>query len=329
MQICRVPGLRFSGRFTKLQNLCRSLLQPQEKACPQEYALRRQRRVKKAQKPWEEASVNFLSRMERKFGRFAIKQLIVYVVGLNGLIYLLSHVYPQSEAISKLVLDPYLIRQGEVWRLFTFVFIPPAASLLWIFFILYFYYVVGTGLEHEWGSFRFNIYYFTGMLATGAAAFISGQGTTALYLNLSLFLAFAFIYPDYQILLFFILPVKVKYLAWLNWAFIAFTVLTAPLSSKLAALVSVGNYFLFFGAEILGTIQRRRSVHERRKPFRTMGQQRSSTFHRCTVCNRTEKDNPKIEFRYCSTCEGDYEYCSEHLKTHKHVKALESSSKEK
>ncbi len=273
--------------------------------------------------------MNFLDRMERKFGRFAIRELIIYIVGLNALIYLLSYAYPQSEAIGKLVLDPYLIRQGEIWRLFTFVLIPPATSLLWIVFILYFYYIVGTGLEHEWGSFRFNLYYFTGMLATGLAAFITGQGATATYLNLSLFLAFAYVYPDYQILLFFILPVKVKYLAWLNSAFIAFNVQTAPLSSKVAALVSVGNYFLFFGSEIFATARQRGSAYQRRKPFRALAQQRPSTIHRCAVCNKTEKDDPKMEFRYCSTCEGDYEYCMDHLKTHEHVKAQTSSAGKK
>ncbi len=265
--------------------------------------------------------MNFLDKMERRFGRYAIRELIVYIVGLNALIYFLRYAYPQSEAISKLVLDPYLIMQGEIWRLVTFVFIPPATSILWIFFILYFYYIVGIGLEREWGSFRFNVYYFTGMLATGLAAFITGQGATALYLNLSLFLAFAYVYPDYQILLFFVLPVKVKYLAWLNWAFIAFTVLTAPLSGKVAALVSVGNYFLFFGSGIFSNIRQRGSVYQRRKPFRALAQQRPATIHRCSVCNKTEKDDPGMDFRYCSTCEGDYEYCMDHLKTHEHIKA--------
>jgi len=269
--------------------------------------------------------VNLLDKMERRFGRYAIRELILYIVGLNGLIYVLSYAYPQSQAVSKLALVPRLVMQGEVWRLITFVFIPPATSILWIFFILYFYYMVGMGLEREWGSFRFNVYYFTGMLATGLAAFITGEGATGLYLNLSLFLAFAYVYPDFEILLFFILPVKVKYLAWLNWAFIAFTVLTAPLSGKVAALVSVANYFLFFGGDIFSTVQRRGSAHQRRKPFRELARQKPAAIHRCTICNKTENDDRTLEFRYCSTCQGDYEYCMEHLKTHEHVKSTESS----
>lgn len=262
--------------------------------------------------------MNVLNRLERKFGRYAIRDLIVYIVGINALVYVLSLAYPQSNALSKLWLDPYLILKGEAWRLITFVFIPPSASILWIFFILYFYYIVGTGLEHEWGSFRFNIYYFTGMACTIIAAFIVGQGATALYLNLSLFLAFAYIYPNFEILLFFVLPVKVKYLAWLNWAFIAFTVLTAPLPAKAAALVSVLNYFLFFGRDIITAT----SAHQRIKHFKSLTvPSRKNTIHKCTICGMTEEDDITMEFRYCSQCKGDYEYCMPHLKTHDHVKA--------
>lgn len=265
--------------------------------------------------------VNLLNKLERTFGRFAIKDLMIYIIGINALVYILSLAKPESNAISKLWLDPSLIMKGEVWRLVTFVFIPPAASILWIFFILYFYYIVGMGLEHEWGSFRFNIYYLTGMAGTVIAAFIIGQGSTALYLNLSLFLAFAFIYPDFEILLFFIIPVKVKYLAWLNWFFIAFTVLTAPLPAKAAALVSVLNYFLFFGRDMITTT----SAYRRRRQFRSLGAPPARTaVHKCTICGITEEDDLKMEFRYCSQCEGDHEYCMTHLKTHEHVKLTSS-----
>lgn len=267
--------------------------------------------------------MNILNNLERRFGRYAIPQLIVYIVGINALVYMLRYGMPQSDAIGKLWLDPHLVLQGEIWRLFTWIFIPPSASLVWIFFILYFSYMVGIGLEHEWGSFRLNVYYFTGMAATVLAAFIVGQGTTAIYLNLSLFLAFACIFPDFEILLFFILPVKVKYLAWINWAFIAFTVLTAPLPGKAAALVSVANYFLFFGADIISNAKNRGFAHQRRRSFSAKlekGSGRKGTMHKCTVCGVTEDDDPVMDFRYCSTCEGHYEYCMKHLKEHEHKK---------
>jgi membrane associated rhomboid family serine protease len=271
--------------------------------------------------------MTFLDRLERRFGRYAIGQLIVYIVGINALVYMLRYGMPQSDAISKLWLDPHLILQGEVWRLITWIFIPPSASLIWIFFILYFSYMVGIGLEHEWGSFKFNVYYFTGMAVTVLAAFIVGQGSTAIYLNLSLFLAFAMIYPDYEILLFFILPVKVKYLAWVNWAFIVFTVLTAPLAGKAAALVSVANYFLFFGPDIIRKAKDRGAVYQRRGSFSRSfnAPLKKGTIHTCAVCGMTEGDDPMMEFRYCSTCEGTYEYCMKHLKTHEHTKKSENT----
>lgn len=267
--------------------------------------------------------MKLLNTLERKFGRYAISQLMVYIVGINALVYVLRYAMPQSDALSKLRLDPQMILQGEVWRLITWIFIPPSASLIWIFFILYFYYMVGIGLEHEWGSFRFNVYYFIGISGTVLASFIFGGGSTALYLNLSLFLAFAYIYPDYEILIFFILPVKVKYLAWVNWAFIGFTVLAAPLPAKAAALVSVANYFLFFGADIISTIKHRGSAYRRRSSFNAklrQGTVAKGTFHKCAVCGMTEDDDITMEFRYCSTCEGAYEYCMTHLKTHEHIK---------
>lgn len=266
--------------------------------------------------------MNLLNTLERKFGRYAINQLIVYIVGINALVFVMSYAMPESGAIGMLTLNPRLIMQGEIWRLITWIFIPPAASFLWIVFILYFYYMIGTALEQEWGSFRFNIYYFTGVTATALAAFMTGQGATALYLNLSLFLAFAYIYPDFQVLLFFFIPVKIKYLAWLNWAFIGLTVITAPLSEKVAALVSISNFFLYFGRALF----QKGSAYQRRAAFirSAAAPAREGTFHKCTVCGKTELDDIKLEFRYCSTCEGDQEYCMEHLKNHLHVTKAES-----
>ena len=261
--------------------------------------------------------MSLLDRLERRFGRFAIPNLMTYIVGLNALVFVLAKTSPGA-ALSKLALEPYLVMQGEVWRLVTFIFIPPSMSILWIIFILYFYYLIGMGLEQEWGSFRFNVYYAIGMAATVAAAFITGRGATGLYLNLSLFFAFAHIYPDFEILVFFIIPVKIKYLAWLNWLFIAFTVLTAPLPYMAAALVSVGNYFLFFGKEIASGASMRTSSFGRRREFHAK-MLRRTTMHRCAVCNMTELDNPTMDFRYCSKCAGDHEYCIEHLKDHTHV----------
>ncbi len=261
--------------------------------------------------------MNWLDKLERKFGFLAIKGLMTYIIGATALVYLLMLSNPQN--IEKLVLIPSKVLEGEVWRLFSYIFIPPTTSVFWIIFILYFYYMVGSGLEQEWGSFKFNIYYLIGMIATTIAAFAFGGIATAVYLNLSLFLAFAYLYPDFEILLFFILPVKVKYLAWFNWILIGYTVIFEPLPLKVMAAASVANYFVFFGKDIITRTKTTRQSYQNRK--RLMADiPKNFTIHRCTICGITEKDDPKMEFRYCSTCEGDYEYCMVHLKAHEHIK---------
>ena len=156
---------------------------------------------------------------------------------------------------------------GESCELVTFIFIPPTFSPLWLIFTLYFYYLVGSGLEQAWGSFKFNVYYLVGMIATILAAFITGHGATGVYLNLSLFFAFATLYPDFQVLLFFILPVKVKYLAWLNAAFLGYTLLFSPWPLKVAALASVLNYFIFFGEDIFRQAKLKNQVWRNRRRF--------------------------------------------------------------
>ncbi|HWQ30872.1 MAG TPA: hypothetical protein VN549_07765, partial [Negativicutes bacterium] len=245
----------------------------------------------------------WIDKLERKYGRFAIKNLMAYIVGITGIVYALSYFDRSGFITGKLMLVPQLVLRGEVWRLVTYIFIPPATSLIWIMFVLYFYYMVGSSLEHEWGSFKFNVFYFTGMLGTTIAAFITGYGATSLYLNLSLFLAFAKIYPDYQLLLFFVIPVRIKYLAMLDWAFIIFTVVFGDIYSKIVAVVSILNYFLFFGKDAISTAKINRQVHNNRKRFNAE-LPRDFTIHKCTICGKTEKDDPKMDFRYCPECEG-------------------------
>lgn len=211
--------------------------------------------------------MKWISRWERRYRKYAIKNLIFYIIALNALFFIIDLVAPAANFLDLLVLYPDRVLQGELWRLLTYIFIPPTTSPLWIIFILYFYYMVGSGLEQAWGAFRFNLYYLIGMVGTTAAAFISGAGHTGVYLNLSLFLAFAFLYPDFQILLFFILPLKVKYLAWLNWALLAWTVITAGVPGKIAAVAAVVNYFIFFGPDLYRKLKLKNQVRQNRKRF--------------------------------------------------------------
>ncbi|MCY6484958.1 hypothetical protein OW763_11450 [Clostridium aestuarii] len=263
--------------------------------------------------------MHWFDKLERKFGNIAIRNLMMYIVALNGLVFLLTYVNPTY--INTLTLVPDLIMKGEVWRLITYIFIPPAFSPIWIIFVLHFYYMVGMSLEHEWGSFKFNLYYFLGMLGTTILAFAFGTTGTPFYINLSLFLAFARIYPDYQLLLFFILPVKVKYLAIIDWIFIILTIVFGSFSSKLAAIISIINYFIFFGKDIIKRTKTNRQVYYNRKNFRDK-LPKETTKHKCTICGITEKDDPNMEFRYCSKCNGYYEYCMEHLHNHEHIKNI-------
>jgi hypothetical protein len=158
------------------------------------------------------------------------------------------------------------------------------------------------------------------MVGTTLAAFISGGETSSTYLNLSLFLAFAHLFPNFELLLFFVLPIKIKYLGWLQWAFLGFTILTAPFSAKLAALASVVNFLIFFGPELTSQARLNNRSYHRRHQFRANKAPTKEAFHKCTICGRTELDDPKLEFRYCAQCDGDHEYCMEHLQNHEHIK---------
>jgi len=267
--------------------------------------------------------MKWLDRLERKFRKFAIKGLMLYIVSLNLAVFLLSMFNQTDQLVNKLTLVPDLVMKGEVWRLVTYIFIPPLSpnsvnNIIFIIFVLYFYYMMGTSLEHEWGSFKFNMYYLIGMVSTTIIAFATGGSSTGMYLNLSIFLAFARIYPNYEILLFFILPIKVKYLAWVDWAFFAYTIIApTPIAFKLAAAAALINYFLFFGKDIFISLKSGRSTHYNRKNY-NYKLPKDYTIHKCTICGITEKDKPNMDFRYCSKCEGAYEYCMDHLSTHVH-----------
>lgn len=263
--------------------------------------------------------MSWIDKLERKFGRLAIPGLMKYIVALSGVVYIIYYVFGAS-LVSLLQMDPGLVLRGQVWRLFSYIIVPPDFGIFGLL-VLYFYYIIGTSLESAWGSFRFNLYYLFGMIGTTIAVFITGGTTTATYVNLSLFLAYAKLFPDEEILLFFFLPIKVKYLGYLNWALIIIEIITGPIPYKIAAIVSIINYFVFFGRDILEDISMKRTVSGNRQKFRK-NMPHKTTMHRCTVCGITEKDDPDMEFRYCSECDGAHEYCMKHLKNHAHIKNI-------
>lgn len=210
--------------------------------------------------------MNWLNKLERKYGRYAISNLMYYIIGITFLIYIVQYVLNFSLTYA-LAFIPGMIMKGQVWRIITFIFIPPASSPLMIVFIMYFYYMMGSTLENEWGAFKFNIYYLFGMIGTIIAALISGSGTSV-YLNLSLFLAFAYLFPNVEILLFFILPVKVKWLAYLDWAYFLISLLTGTMSTRAAAIASLINFFIFFGGDFINYIKNQKRYGATRRNFK-------------------------------------------------------------
>lgn len=191
--------------------------------------------------------MRFLTKLERKIGWITIHNLPLFLVATQGMVYLWLMINPSQ--VRFLVLDPAaVVYGGEYWRLITFLFVVPLQNALFAFFFLYLLYIYGNALEQAMGSFAFTLFYVTGALGTIAGAMLFGNTGGAFYLNTSIFLAFAALHPNFQLLLFFILPVKVKWLAWIAWAGLAYSALVSPPWTKISILVSIANYFLFFSS---------------------------------------------------------------------------------
>lgn len=265
--------------------------------------------------------MNWLNKLERKIGKFYIRNLMLIIIFGTALVYGFTLLSGDNTLINNITLDPSRVMEGEVWRLVTFIFVPTSGSIISFLFSMYFNYLAGTGLEQEWGEFKFNFYYFVGMITTIIVSMITGITSTGEYINLSLFLAFAMIYPNFQVLLFYIIPIKVKYLAILNWIFIGlrFIVYLSVFSigGMLLTLVPILNYFIFFGKQIITGSRSNATNFKRQQKFKSQVRERE-ILHRCEVCGITEKDDPKMEFRYCSKCSGRKCYCINHIRDHEH-----------
>ena len=201
---------------------------------------------------------NLLNRLEYKFGKYAISNLMLIVVGAMGIVFIMDLLISAAMGISissQLSFDRGAIFQGQIWRILTFAFLPPNSSLIFILFSLYFYYIIGSALEREWGAFRFNLFYLCGILCTIAAGFITGSATNY-FLNMSLFFAFALLYPNFEILLFFFIPLKIKYLAYLDAAYFLYLFIISGISGKLAIAVSLLNLLLFFWSDLRDELSR-------------------------------------------------------------------------
>ena len=293
--------------------------------------------------------MKFLNKLEKKFGKFAIKNLMYYIVLLCALGFAIMLFNPDLY-YNWLSLNAPAILSGQIWRIFTYIIYPPSGSLITILISLYFYYTIGTLLERQWGTFRFNLYFFTGVLLHAIAAIfiylvwgmVLVMGTY--YLNLSMFFAFAAMFPNMQVLFMWLIPIKMKWLALIDGIYFAVTIVAGFMSDSISyemynrllefgivankayavmALVSLLNFLIY--ASTFRSVQRmspkevyRRKVYEQK--VAQAQAMKDMPRHKCAICGRTEKDVPDLEFRYCSKCEGNYEYCQDHLFTHTHVK---------
>lgn len=203
----------------------------------------------------------------RRLEKISIPNLMTYIVAGMGALYLLQLFMPSLNIYGLLSLTRSGLMRGELWRIVTFVFLPPASSLFWIVFTLYFYWLIGSTLSNQWGSARFTLFYLTGILGNVISALITGSAGNT-YLNLSLFFAFAIMNPDFQMMIFFFLPVKIKYLAILDAALYVWQLIVGGWPTRLMILFSLLNLILFLGGDFINTIRREAGYFKTRYNFK-------------------------------------------------------------
>ena len=256
---------------------------------------------------------------------FGIPNLMRYIVIANVVFWILGAI--NQPLMSYLYFNPALILRGQIWRIISFVFIPPSTGVL-AFIAFYFYYWIGNTLENQWGTGQFTIYFFTGVILTVLYGFliyfVTGRSVnlSSTYIYLSMFFSFAALFPDMQVLFLFIIPVKMKYLALVDAAFFLISVITTPFPENLLPVVAVLNFLIFCSGDLKAMLPRRQSkgtINFKRESARIRREQQDKLYtHKCAVCGRTDTDYPDLEFRYCSRCAGYHCFCSDHINNHIH-----------
>lgn len=284
--------------------------------------------------------MNFLNKLERKFSRYAISNLTMFLIFGYVVGYVLSFMAPSM--IGYLTLDPYQILRGQIWRIVTWVLIPPSTqNIIFYVIMMLFYYQLGMSLERTWGTFRYNVYIFGGIFYTIIGAIVTWLVMSAIYGNayvmgafvgaqvntyyicMSIFLAFSMCYPNMQVLLYFIIPIKMKWLAYVYALLMIADFLQSEWPGRIMLVMSLLNFLIFFFATRDFHRYSPKEIHRKQVYRQAVNQPRGGTGitkHKCAVCGRTELDDPNLEFRFCSKCDGNYEYCQDHLFTHQHIK---------
>jgi len=264
--------------------------------------------------------------------RFGIQNLMLYIVVGNALVYLFAYMDSTYTLIQMLSFNPALILKGEVWRLISFIIIPQSDNPFLFMMYLYLYYIVGKTLEYTWGAGRLTIYYFTGIILSAVFGFVFYFTTgisfilTAGFINLSLFFCYGTLYPDNVFLVFFIIPVKAKWLALLEAALFIYQIISLPFPSNLFPIIAAFNYVMFCGYDLMlrplisrfshssgNTVNYKRAAKKIRRDMKNKPYTR-----KCSVCGRTDTDYPELSFRYCSRCSGYHCFCEEHIGNHVH-----------
>ena len=290
-----------------------------------------------------------MKNLRRRFNRFCfehrnkgIPNLMMYISLGCALVYLMTQFTQSTLLYSLLVFDRTAILQGQVWRLFTYPLTFYNSNLLLMAVALFCYYSIGRAIESLWGTLRFNLFYFCGILMMDIWCMLFGGRADVTYLNLSLFLSYATMFPDAQFLLFFIIPIKAWIFALFDLLLVVFSLLADPFPYNFFSIISLANYFLFFGKDVLNVVPMSWRANARRAfgkknyapkqerpkvvPFPKAGSYEATTAkpqapytHKCTVCGRTDVSDPDLEFRYCSRCSGYHCYCEDHISNHTHI----------
>ena len=268
-----------------------------------------------------------------------ISNLMLYISLGTALVYIMSEMWGNYLQYNLLCFDRRLILQGQVWRLITYPLTYRIDNLLLMAVSLFCYYSIGRAIETIWGTLRFNLFYVSGVILMDVYCMLFGGYASVTYLNLSLFLSYATLFPDAQFLMFFIIPVKAWIFALVDLAIVILDLILYPFPYNLFSVISLANYFLFFGKDVLNVVplswriklsrlfKKQPAAPKRPKVIQfdaaayqaAKEAQKAAYTHRCTVCGRTDVSNPELEFRYCSRCKGYYCYCEDHISSHSHI----------
>ena len=290
-----------------------------------------------------------MKNLRSRFERFCyqnrykgIPNLMLYISIGSAIVYVMSMFDKSSILYALLCFDRGAILQGQIWRLFSFVFAYDAGNIVLTAISLLCYYSLGRAMENAWGTLRFNLFYLTGVVLMDVFCMLFGGNANVYYLNLSLFLGYATLYPNAHFLLFFFIPVKAWIFAMVDLALTLYDVIIYSIIGlvpyNVFPLIAIANYFLFFGKDVVNIVPVSWRINLRRLfkkkpakkagtiPFPSAGSYEATTVkvkipytHRCTVCGRTDLSNPELEFRYCSRCNGYHCYCEDHINNHTHI----------